>query len=136
MIAHLQNGRYGNSSILQDATALRMHSQLFTNDPKVRGWTYGFWEMRLNNQSIIGHGGDTILFHTLLELLPEHNLGIFVSYNERSSEPAGVELLQAFMDRYYPVQPSQVPNPLSGFEKNANKFEGSYRSTRSAYMNY
>jgi CubicO group peptidase (beta-lactamase class C family) len=49
MIAHLQNGRYGNSSILQEATARRMHSQLFTNDLKVRGWTYGFWEMRLNN---------------------------------------------------------------------------------------
>jgi hypothetical protein len=40
------------------------------------------------------------------------------------------------MDRYYPVQPSQVPNPLSGFEKNANKFEGSYRSTRSSYTTY
>jgi hypothetical protein len=73
-----------------------MHSQLFTNDPKVSGWTYGFWEMRLNNQSMIGHGGDTILFQTLLELLPEHDLGIFVSFNEQASEPAGGELLQTF----------------------------------------
>lgn len=136
MIAHLQNGRYGNTSILKNATAQKMHSQLFTNDPKISGWTYGFWEMRLNNQSTIGHGGDTILFHTMLALLPEHNLGIFVSYNEQSSEPAGGELLQAFMDRYYPVPPLPAPKPVSGFEKNASKFAGSYRPTRSAYTNF
>ncbi len=136
MIAHLQNGRYGNSSILQEATAQRMHSQLFTNNPKVSGWTYGFWEMRLNNQSIIGHGGDTILFHTLLELLPEQNLGIFVSFNQRASEPAGSELLRTFMDHYYPVPPSHVPKPIPGFENNSSKFAGSYRPTRSSYTNF
>jgi CubicO group peptidase (beta-lactamase class C family) len=136
MIAHLQNGRYGNSSILNEATAQQMHSQLFTNDPKVSGWTYGFWEMRLNNQSMIGHGGDTILFHTLLELLPEQNLGIFVSFNEQASEPAGGELLQIFMDHYYPVPSQPLIMPSPGFENNSNKFPGSYRSTRSAYTNF
>lgn len=136
MIAHLQNGRYGNSSILQEATARRMHSELFTNDPKVSGWTYGFWEMRLNNQSLIGHGGDTILFHTLLELLPERDLGIFVSFNERASEPAGIELLRTFMDHYYPVPPPPVPKPIPGFEKNSSKFAGSYRPTRGSYTNF
>lgn len=136
MIAHLQNGRYGNSSILQESTAQKMHSLLFTNDPKVSGWAYGFWELRLNNQSIIGHGGDTILFHTLLELLPEDNVGIFISLNEEASEPAGVELLQAFMDHYYPVQPSPLPKAIPGFEKNASKFAGSYRPTRSPYTNF
>lgn len=136
MIAHLQNGRYGNSRILQNSTARRIHSQLFTNDPKVSGWTYGFWEMRLNNQSIIGHGGDTILFHTLMELLPEHNIGIFVSCNEQASEPAAYEILQTFMDHYYPVPAQPVPEPIPGFEKNASKFTGSYRPTRSAYTNF
>lgn len=136
MIAHLQNGRYGNSRILNEATAQQMHSQLFTNDPKVSGWTYGFWEMRLNNQSMIGHGGDTILFHTLLELIPEQNLGIFVSFNEQASEPAGGELLQIFMDHYYPVPSQPLPKPIPGFENNSNKLAGSYRSTRSAYTNF
>jgi hypothetical protein len=136
MIAHLQNGRYGNSSILNEATAQQMHSQLFTNDPKVSGWTYGFWEMRLNNQSMIGHGGDTILFHTLLELLPEHNLGIFVSFNEQASEPAGGELLQTFMDHYYPVPSQPAPKPFAGSENDSSKFAGSYRPTRSSYTNF
>lgn len=136
MMAHLQNGLYGNRRILQDATAKKMHSHLFANDPKVNGWTYGFWEMQLNNQSVIGHGGDTILFHTLLELLPEHDLGIFVSFNEQASEPAGSELLQTFMDHYYPVPPKPAPKPIPGFENNSSRFVGSYRPTRSAYTNF
>lgn len=136
MIAHLQNGLYGNNRILEDSTARMMHSQLFTNDPGVSGWTYGFWEMRLNNQSIIGHGGDTLLFHTLLELLPEQNVGIFISLNEEASEPAGVELLQAFMDHYYPVPSPSMPKAISGSVSNASKFAGGYRPTRSAYTNF
>jgi hypothetical protein len=113
-----------------------MHSQLFTNDPRVSGWAYGFWEMELNNQSIIGHGGDTILFHTLLQLIPKDNLGIFISMNELASEPASVELLQAFMDHYYPVLPASVRTAIPEFEKNASRFTGSYRSARSAYSNF
>lgn len=136
MIAHLQNGRYGNSRILQEATAEQMHSLLFTNDPKVNGMAYGFWEMNQENPRSIGHGGDTILFHTLLVLIPESNLGLFISANEQSSEPAVYELLQTFMDHYYPMSPLPVPEPVTGFEENASRFSGSYRPTRSAYTNF
>ena len=136
MIAHLQKGRYDNTSILDEATAKQMHSQLFTNDPKVNGMAYGFWEIRLNNQSMILHGGDTILFHTILVLIPESNLGLFISANEQSSEPAVYELLQTFMDRNYPVPPPPVPEPIPEFEENVSQFSGSYRPTRSAYTNF
>ena len=136
MIAHLQNGRYGDNRILQESTAKKMHSQLFTNDPKVNGWTYGFYQMDLNHQSIIMHGGDTLQFHTFLVLLPDSDLGLFISCNERFSEPAVGELLEAFMDHYYPIAPPIVPEAISGFGQNASLFAGSYRMTRSAYTNY
>ena len=136
MIAHLQNGRYGDNRILQESTAKKMHSQLFTNDPKVNGWTYGFYQMELNNESIIMHGGDTLQFHTFLVLLPDSDLGLFISCNERFSEPAVGEILEAFMDHYYPVAPPVVPEAISGFGQNASLFAGSYRMTRSAYTNY
>ena len=136
MIAHLQNGRYGDNRILQESTAKKMHSLLFTNDPKVNGWTYGFYQMDMNRQSIIMHGGDTLQFHTFFVLLPESNLGLFISCNERLSEPAVGELLTAFMDHYYPIAPPPVPEAISGFGQNASLFAGSYRMTRSAYTNY
>jgi CubicO group peptidase (beta-lactamase class C family) len=136
MIAHLQNGRYGYERILKESTAKEMHSQLFTNDPKVSGWTYGFYQMDLNHQDIIMHGGDTLQFHTFLVLLPESDLGLFISCNERFSEPAIGELLTAFMDHYYPIAPPPLPDAISGFGQNASLFAGSYRTTRSAYTNY
>ncbi|HWR25811.1 MAG TPA: serine hydrolase domain-containing protein [Methanosarcina sp.] len=136
MIAHLQNGSYGNRRILQEATAQQMHSRLFTNDPRVNGMTYGFWEIRQDNPRAIGHGGDTILFHTLLVLIPADKTGIFISSNELAAEPAVHELLQTFMDRYYPTQLSPIPEPVPSFEKNASLFAGSYRPTRSAYTNF
>ena len=81
MIAHLQEGRYGKVRILSQATAEQMHTQLFTNDPRVSGWDYGFMEMRLNGQRILWHCGDSVYFHTALVLLPEKDLGLFVTYN-------------------------------------------------------
>jgi hypothetical protein len=92
--------------------------------------------MNQDNPRAIGHGGDTILFHTLLVLIPESNLGLFISANEEASEPAVYELFQTFMDHYYPTPPSPLPEAISGFEENASQFSGSYRPTRSAYTNF
>ena len=70
---------------------------------------------------MILHGGDTILFHTQLVLLPESNLGLFVSYNSpsgESGEQAGRDLMLAFMDHYYPldatIQICPNPSPVLG----------------------
>ncbi|MGE5642004.1 MAG: serine hydrolase domain-containing protein, partial [Byssovorax cruenta] len=68
MIAHLQDGRYGNVRILQEATARDMHYQHFTNDPRASGWTYGFSEANWNGQRILWHGGSTFYFHSSLVL--------------------------------------------------------------------
>src|SRR5262249_40123424 len=58
MIAHLQNGRFGETRILQDATAQEMHAQHFANDPRVPGLDWGFYEQRIDGQRLIEHGGD------------------------------------------------------------------------------
>lgn len=133
MIAHLQNGRYENSRILQNTTGEQMHSHLFTHDPKVNGWAYGFAELNLNDHRMISHGGDLQLFHTSLVLLPEHNLGLFVSYNSPGGIRARSELLKAFFDRYCPVPTQVAPKPSADFSQRASRFTGSYRMTRSAY---
>ncbi len=141
MIAHLQEEQYGNARILQTATAKKMHSQLITHDRRVSGWAYGFMELNLNNQRMIQHGGDTVrLFHSLLVLLPEHNVGIFVSYNSMGEGAGAVrarsELLRAFFDRYYPASAPAVPKPTAEFQQRAGKFTGSYRSTLSTYTTF
>ena len=132
MIAHLQNGRYGDERILQEATAKVMHRRHFAHDPRVNGLGYGFWQDDRNDQRIIGWGGDTDLFHSGLSLLPEENVGLFVSYNGASGEEAPAQLLDAFLDRYYPVPDSPAGKPPADFQERAGRFTGTYGSTRAA----
>lgn len=139
MIAHLQDGRYGKARILSQATAEQMHTLLFTNDPRVSGWDYGFMEMRLNGQRILWHGGDTIYFHTALVLLPEKDLGLFITYNSPGGIQARMELIQAFLDRYFPKTKGSlnaVNLSMSSSKSPTSGLDGSYRSTRSSYTTY
>ncbi len=130
MIAHLQGGAYGPDRILQPETAHRMHSLLFAHEPGVPGWLHGFYEMNRNGQRIFGHGGDTMDFHTQLMLLPEHGLGLFVSYNSRKGTAARSQLLDAFLDRYFPVEEADVTEPAADFETQAGRVAGTYRVLR------
>lgn len=129
MIMHLQDGRYGEARLLKEATAKQMHSQLYTLDPRLPGMAHGFYETSLNGQHIIGHGGDTMRFHSNLALLPEHNLGIYVSY-VTSGGMARLELLKAFLDRYFPAAELPAPKAAADFQTRGKRFAGSYRFTR------
>lgn len=129
MIAHLQNGRFGDNRILEEATAQKMHSQIYTLDPRLPGMAYGFYETKMNGQHIIGHGGDTLWFHTNLALLPEHNVGLYVSYVTHGGR-ARMELLKGFLDRYYP-EPDKAPAAKpDDFKERGQRFAGTYRFTR------
>jgi hypothetical protein len=112
MIAHLELGDYGGTRILGQETARTMHKRLFTNDPRLSGNAHGFWERQINGLRIIGHGGDTWLFHSQLILIPEERTGLLVVYNtQTAASPARDELVQAFVDKYYPAPLAIPPQP-------------------------
>lgn len=137
MIAHLQKGRFGESRILADETAERMHSQLFAHDPHIVGNAHGFWEMRYNNVYALEHGGDSILFHSFLVLLPGHNMGFFVSYNSvGGGGSARTQLIEAILDRYHPMPVKADLEPPSDFKERAKKFTGTYLMARTNSSTY
>jgi hypothetical protein len=90
---------------------------------------YGFIEMDRNGEHVIGHGGATELFHTQLILLPERDVGLFVSYNAPGGAAAGPALVDAFLDRYFP-SPAAPPASAAGAVDRATRVTGEYRSTR------
>jgi hypothetical protein len=137
MIAHLQNGKYGENRILEEETAKMMHTQLFTHDPRVDGNAHGFWEMTYNNLRTITHGGDTILFHSLLSIVPEKNLGLFVSFNSiGGSWPVCDNFIKTFLNHYYPASELADINPPRDFKKRVSRFIGSYGVTRVVSTTY
>jgi len=130
MIAHLQDGRYKDVRILQELTAQEMHRQHFSPDPRSNGLAYGFIELQINGQQIIWHAGGRQVFFTGLWLLPEQNVGLFISYNGNNGESARETFMQAFMDHYFPGAPALVPQPKPDFADRAKRFIGSYQNSR------
>jgi CubicO group peptidase (beta-lactamase class C family) len=134
MIAHLQDGRYGEARILEEATAREMHKGQFANHPRLDGMAYGFYEQTLNGERVIEAAGGNLQYHARVALVPERDVGIFVAYNSTGDggDFAVYELLEAFLDRYYPEPPtSAAESPAEGTSGDAEALVGSYRPARS-----
>ena len=133
MVAHLQNGRYANTRILNEETAQLMHSQLYAPDPRMDGMAYGFFENTINGERIISHNGDTMLFHTGLYLLPEQNLGLYISTNAVGGAGLPDAVALAFAYHYFPVHQTVIPTPPSDFATRIPLYTGSYYHARSNF---
>ena len=133
MIAHLQDGRYESNRILDSATAERMHARTFANDPRLPGMALGFYEQRMNGVRVIGHEGDTQYFHTALFIVPDAQVGIFLSYVGTGAEPMREGILRSFFDRYFPAQPVAIAAAPDSFAKTAAKYAGAYRFARHSW---
>jgi len=136
MLAHLHDGQLGSAHILKPETARLMHSPLFRSDPKTSAMCYGFWEQELNGQRLIGHGGDWDGFHSLLQLIPDRRVGLFVSYNTDLSGEERDVLLSAFMRRYFPVAESPLAQVSSDARERAKRLAGQYADTRYSHTTF
>jgi CubicO group peptidase (beta-lactamase class C family) len=70
--------------------------------------TLGFFQEDRNGHRIVGHGGDTQVFHSHLQLYPDERTGIFVSVNGSGEGALGSlelreQLMHGFADRYFPA---------------------------------
>ena len=130
MMAHLQDGRWNDKQILKPETAKLMHARAFASDPRLNGMALGFYEETRNGHRIIGHGGDTLYFHSDLHLIHDSNVGFFVSYNSAGKgEVSGRTILfEKFLDRYFPYTPSAPA--VASAKENADKVAGLYVASR------
>ncbi len=130
-IAHLQNGRYGEARILNEATAQEMHRQHFAHYPGMVGSAYGFYHRMPNKQRAILHSGRHSGYTTQLYLLPDQNLGFFVSCNNNPTSLPD-ELVKQFFDHYYPVKdkPAPIPQRIASSPEHLQKLSGTYRYNR------
>lgn len=130
MIAHLQQGRFGDRRILQERTATRMQQQSFTNDPRVSGYAHGFAEATINGQRLLGHGGDMLYFHSALYLLPEQNSGFFVAFNGANGFAAVLNTREAVVDQFFS---GQAPALVDVTDDKVGRYAGVYFPTRAEY---
>ncbi len=130
MIAHLQDGRFGETHILQEETARQMKEIAFAHDPRLPGWGTGFSIAQRDELRLVGHGGDTTYFHSELAILPAEGVGIFVSTNTDRGTFARFHLMEAFLERYFIQTEPQPPQPPSDFSQRADAYAGTYYPAR------
>ena len=137
MIAHLQDGKYGEAQILKPETARLMHTRAFGPAPDLNGMALAFFQENINGHTIVGHGGDTRWFHSHLSLILDANVGIFISVNSAGRGDVDIRsvMFRKFMDRYFPAMPP-VPAAVASAKEDAKTVEGNYITSRRGETNW
>jgi hypothetical protein len=143
----LNNGNYKGLQILDSITIAKMYHTPFKHYDKAEyGWLYGFSEADWNGMKLYGHGGAIKGFASQLSLLPEKNLGLFISANS-SSYPNSDS--RVFIDNFvYNLLMRMLPDTTSKKEKPKvsstagtvdeplEEFIGTYRYTQYAHNTF
>ena len=102
MLAFLEDGAVDGVSILKPETVRQMETRQSELHPRLNGLGITFIEYSMDPVRIIGHGGDTVYFHSDMVLVPDAHVGYFISYNSLGKNVGGGrgEVLRAFANRY------------------------------------
>lgn len=140
MIAHLNNGALGNGRILRPETVQMMQRTAHPGVGPLNRMMLGFYETTINGHRGVGHGGDTVGFHSDLQLFPDDNIGIFVSFNSggRQGAVGGLRaaIVDQFADRYLPGPRDTRRVDEATPAEHARMMTGVYTNSRSAFSSF
>jgi CubicO group peptidase (beta-lactamase class C family) len=141
MIAHLNNGAFGDQRILREETAREMHGTGQTSVGPLNKMMLGFYETTANGHRAIAHGGDTQWFHSDLQLFLDDNIGIYVSTNSSGKEGSARlirdGLVTGFVNRYLPGPQNETKGiDAATAKQHAQLIAGTYNSSRRADSNF
>jgi CubicO group peptidase (beta-lactamase class C family) len=111
MLALLGEGTLEGATILKPETVRSMEARQFELHPALHAIGFILMDYSMNGQRIVGHGGDTIYFHSDMMLMPDAHIGLFISYNSAGSRQGGgrTEVIRAFLNRYFPEPVTASP---------------------------
>lgn len=127
MIAHLNDGQFGSTQILNRQTAELMHSRHAGFDSRLPGFCYGFWERFIDGQRAISHGGySPDGFLSEMSLFPQSKIGIFISVNQGSNNSFPQDFITSFV-KHYQTAKSSKPVAQKTCSTVDSRIAGTYR---------
>ncbi|WP_340104267.1 serine hydrolase domain-containing protein [Rhodohalobacter sp. 8-1] len=107
---HLNGGELDGVRLLSSSTHEQMWTRAFNDRPNGADVAHGFQDRPYRGVRMIGHSGGTAAFLTNMIMVPELNLGIFLSQNSAESSSAIFHLPELIIDqiRGYTYQPLLV----------------------------
>jgi CubicO group peptidase (beta-lactamase class C family) len=134
MLMQLAGGQIDGAGVYGPITAQAFRTPLRKTPEGINGWAHGFMVFDLpGGHRGYGHGGATLSFFSNMVVVPDLNLGIFISTNTATGRP----LVTRFPDRvvqYFYAAPEPFPRAGSPeLAQRAGDFAGYYLTTRRAY---
>jgi CubicO group peptidase (beta-lactamase class C family) len=134
MLMLLNNGAWNGATVFGPRAARAFRSPMRLTPTGINGWAHGFMTFDLpGGYRGYGHLGDTLAFHSGMIVIPELNLGVFVTTNSETGAEVAARLPAALVRQFY-APASTFPRAGSAELLNAaDVFTGDYLSTRRAY---
>ncbi|WP_369058876.1 serine hydrolase domain-containing protein [Caulobacter sp. 73W] len=134
MLVLLNNGSLGadRAPLYSPRTAAGFAGQSWRPAPGVAGNNHGFMDFALpGDRRGYGHGGDTLSFHSMMVVVPELNLGVFISTNTEGGASLASALPDMIVKRFY--GPAEAPLSAPAVKADPAVYAGTYLTTRRAY---
>jgi CubicO group peptidase (beta-lactamase class C family) len=135
MLLQLGNGTLDGVTIYRPATAQAFRTPIRPGRPGINGWAHGLIVGTLpGGHRAYGHDGGTLSFYSDMVVVPDLNLGLFISTNTESGAGLSARFAPAVVRQFY-AKPQVAPRPGSPelAQKGADLFGGDYVGTRRAY---
>ncbi len=130
----LRDGAIDGTNIYGPVAAKAFRTPIMKVPTGVNGWAHGFgMSTQPGGFTGFGHGGGTSAFLTQMTVIPELDLGVFISTNTVGGNALSGKLAGAIIERFYaqtpPIQRAGDPDLL----RTADNYAGSYLATRRSY---
>lgn len=133
MLMLLNNGTLDNAVIFGPRAAKAFRTPQRRTPPGVNGWAHGFIVSDLGGHAGYGHNGATLSFMSNMVVVPDLNLGVFISTNTETGEALAQRLPERLVQQFY-APPRPFPRAGSpDLVRARDAFEGRYVSSRRAY---
>ncbi|MGH7467922.1 MAG: serine hydrolase domain-containing protein [Longimicrobiales bacterium] len=111
----LSRGELHGTRVLSDSSVTLMLTRRFTNHPGLPGMCLGLYESFRNGHRVVMHEGSMDEgFESLLFLIPDARMGLFLVYNQANSN-LRIDLMRDFFDRFFPGSQALPAPPTTAY---------------------
>lgn len=134
MAALLNGGSLDGAAIFGPKAAQAFAAPIRRTPPGINGWRHGFIEYSLpGGHRGYGHDGATLSFMSSMVLVPDLNLGLFISTNTETGGALAGRFAGRVLQQFY-AEPQAFPRPgVPALASLKGLYEGHYLGTRRAY---
>jgi len=128
--AYLNGGQLDGSRILEQETVRRMQQPTFRHDRRANGTAYGFFESGNDTVRALGHGGDSIFFHSGSAYLPNEDLAYYISSNTSTGMALVFTLEQMMLAEFFPAPTGAELAAEAGLNPDLEQYTGFFAMNR------